>query len=165
MEPELPGYTHAYFPQEQFDEVRIAGRYAFGRKGDAYCALVGHADLHFREGTTDDLIQPGRQAFWIIEAGRRADEGSFDQFCQRILANPVSFSADGRTLRYASNGKQHELAFGQAWRVDGQELETAYLRFASAYAKHGNAQDGIRIEHAGQSLDLDFYRMKREYTQ
>ena len=45
-------YTHAYFPQEHFDEVVATGGWTFGRKGDGYVALWSWRPVHWR--TYDD---------------------------------------------------------------------------------------------------------------
>ena len=41
-------YTHAYFPQERFDEVVQAGGWTFGRKGSGYVALYSWRPVHWR---------------------------------------------------------------------------------------------------------------------
>ena len=48
-------YTHAYFPQEHFDEVVHAGQWTFGRKGDGYVGAVVVAAR--RAGATHDPAQ------------------------------------------------------------------------------------------------------------
>ena len=41
MESDLLDYTRAYFPSSDFDTTLRDGAYVFGKKGEAYCALIG----------------------------------------------------------------------------------------------------------------------------
>ncbi len=41
-------YTHAYFPQERFNEVVQSGGWTFGRKGSGYVALFSWRPAHWR---------------------------------------------------------------------------------------------------------------------
>jgi len=104
MEEALLGYTHAYFPKPAFDQVRVTGHCAMGKKGSTYCALIGRNPLTFRAGTTDDLIQPGKRTFWIMESGSQDEDSSFEAFCERILGNRVVFDPKTLSLMYLSNG-------------------------------------------------------------
>jgi hypothetical protein len=36
-----------------------------------YVALIGRNDLKYVEGTTDDLLQQGKDTFWITEMGSK----------------------------------------------------------------------------------------------
>ena len=84
MERSLVGFTHAYFPAAKFDEAAVEGRYAFGRSGDAWLALVAREPLAWAEGSQDDLVQPGRLSYWICEMGSPDTDASFAAFRQRI---------------------------------------------------------------------------------
>ena len=73
MEIDLLDYTRAYFPSYHFDTAFIENNYAFGKKGDTYCALIGTNNFSFRDDAQDDIIQKGKQVFWITEAGSREE--------------------------------------------------------------------------------------------
>jgi hypothetical protein len=96
--------THAYFPQDQFDEVVQAGGWTFGRKGRGYVALWSWGTTSWQEYPPDELARPangplarsfdlvapeGASNVWIVECGRRADWGSFAAFRSAILAARV----------------------------------------------------------------------------
>ena len=88
-------YTHAYFPQERFDEVVQHGGWTFGRKGDGYVALWSWRPTQWR--TYDDpgifthgLTQPfdlvadgGADNVWITQVGDAAKFGDFARVPRR----------------------------------------------------------------------------------
>jgi hypothetical protein len=162
MEKSIQDYTHAHFPQERFDEVRVDGRYAFGRSGDSYAAFVTLNPLHYMEGTSDDLVQPGRESYWVFEAGSRTDDGEFEAFIARIKANPVAY-ADGR-LVYTSGGRELALQYQGEFEIDGVRQELEYPRFDSPYAQVPRKPQTMTIAHGGHSLFLDFYNGRREVS-
>lgn len=100
-------YTHTFFPTELFDEYSVEGRYAFARVNDSYLALIAKNDLYLRKNseyilsTTQgmlkdinksfDLVQPGRNTYWIYELSSKKEE-TFEQFKSRIKANQVNFN-------------------------------------------------------------------------
>ena len=160
MEKSVQDFTHAHFPQERFDELVVDDRYAFGRTGTTYAALIAHNPLHYTEGMSDDLVQPGRRTFWVFEAGSAQNEGSFENFMARIRSNPLEFQA-GR-LVYTSGGRQLEIRYQGDFTVDGEVQNLGYPRFDSPYVKAPRKPDVIRFEHDGKTLLLDFYGLKRE---
>src|SRR4030095_2184273 len=74
-------FTHAYFPTERFDEVRQAGNWTLGRKGDVSVALwswrptewrTHDPPVTFTNGLTQpfDLVAPGgADDAWIVQVG------------------------------------------------------------------------------------------------
>jgi hypothetical protein len=163
MEKAVQDFTHAHFPQDRFDEVMVQGRYAFGRTGDTYAAFIARYPLYFQQGSSDDLIQPGRDGYWIFEAGSRDADTDFERFRQRILSNEVEF--DGATLRYHSAGRELSLVYEGKFQIDGQTKDLSYPRFASPYAVAPRKPDTINIAHAGKTLHLDFYGHRRDLGQ
>ncbi|WP_338357798.1 hypothetical protein [Yeosuana marina] len=162
MELDLIDFTHAYFPTEKFDTAYVSGRYAFGKKGDAYCALIGSNDLKLKDGSTDDVVQQGKQSFWIIEAGSKSEDGTFQKFMERIINNKVEFSTSSLELTYVSKGRTFGLQFDHEFTIDGQTVNTRYPRYDSPYVWSGYKPKAIEFAHNGKSLFLDFKNMKRE---
>ncbi len=93
--------THAYFPQDHFDEVEQAAGWTFGRKGKGYVALHSWGPTVWQDYPAEELARPangplarsfdlvapeGASNVWIVECGRRADWGSFASFRDAILA-------------------------------------------------------------------------------
>jgi hypothetical protein len=163
MEAALLDYTHAWFPKEQFDTTVVTGNYAMGKKGETYCAFISRNPLTFRENSSNNLIQRGKQTFWITEAGSKSEDGSFESFCQRIRNNALTFDEKSLELTYLSKGKQFRLTFGADFLVDGKVVDTNYLRFDSPYCKAERKAETVAFSFNGKSLFLDFYKMKREF--
>lgn len=156
MEADLLSYTHAYFPTEKFDSVCVADRYALGKKGDTYCALVGKNELFLRANTTDDLHQTGKQTFWIFEAGSKFEDRSFESFCNRVRNNPVTFDSVNLELTYQSRGITHKLQFGGDFMLNGDVVNVEYDRYDSPYSSTPRKPDSITYQFNGQFLHLDF---------
>lgn len=162
MEPELIDFTRAYFPTAKFDSAFIVANYAFGQKGETYCAFIGANDFHLAPGATDDLIQPGRQTFWITEVSAQSDEGSFAAFVERIRSNVVHFSPENKDLGYTSSGKTYALQFKKEFLVNHSPINTAYARFDAPYSYAEPKAKSLTFSHKGHSLHLHFEDMIRE---
>lgn len=163
-EEALLDYTHAYFPSEKFDSVLVFKNYAFGEKGDTYCAFIAKNDLTFRENTTDDLIQKGKQTFWITEAGSKQQDLSFDKFCQRIQENKIRFDSKNLILLYVSENRKYKLEFGGEFLLNDKLLDVNYKRFDSPYSSTEKEPKTILFDFNGKFLHLDFYNKKRDYS-
>jgi len=165
-------YTHAHFPKDKMDEVIIDGRYAFGRLGEKYVAFTGKNELYYTKEARSkskkseenssryDLIQDGRDSYWIFEVSTQAKEQSFEQFITRIKSNVVSY--ENNRLSYQSNDKDIVLQYGAEFTVDGKTIETEHKRFDSSYAQTDRKAKTMTIKHNGKSLYLDFYNLTRE---
>ncbi|HEC45142.1 MAG TPA: hypothetical protein ENI20_20240 [Bacteroides sp.] len=163
MEADLLDYTRAYFPRAEFDTAFMSGKYLFGKKENTYCGLIGATDFEFRDEARDDVIQAGKQSFWITEAGSTSEDGSFEEFTRRIGNNQVSFDPESLTLKYESNRTSYELVFGKDFKVDGQVIDSNYKRYDSPYAKAEKKDETITYKFNGESLFLDFEKMIRIY--
>src|SRR5262249_19687370 len=98
-------FTHAYFPQDAFDEVTQRGNWTFGRKGDGYVALWSARPTrwvqydgvtHPTRGMTKPfelIADGGPDNVWITEVGRKTewqDKGGFDGFVEAVLLAKVA---------------------------------------------------------------------------
>jgi hypothetical protein len=165
MEYDLLDFTRAYFPDNEFDTTLILGNYVFGKKENTYCAFIGTNDFYFADDDAkDDLIQPGKQTFWITEAGSLGDDGSFENFVQRIKQNKVEFSVENLELSYFSKGTKYMLRFMGDFKVDGKTIDTDYHRYDSPYAQAKKKDKTITIEYMDKSLFLDFENLIREFN-
>jgi hypothetical protein len=159
MEKSLVDYTHAYFPASIMDEVIIEGRYAFGRYKNKYISFIAKSELKYLEGTDDDLIQQGKDNYWIFEISTDNEEESFQSFMDRIKANQVYYEGD--TLIYTSKGKNMEAEYNKGLKVNGVEVNLEYDRHDSIYADNQREQSTMKFEFGGKSLYIDFYNMFR----
>ncbi len=164
MEKKLLYYTHAYFPTEKFDSTKIIDNYAFGKKDDAYCVFIGKNNFSLRENTTDDLFQKGKQTFWITEAGSKDEDGSFNNFCKRILQNKISFDTSNVILNYKSKGKEFSLRFGDDFTINKKIINTNYNRYDSPYIKAKRKAETLEFKYNNKFLHLDFNKLERDYN-
>ncbi len=101
--------THAYFPQDHFDEVVEGpnGNWVLGRKDDAYIALYSWRETQWQDVPDEekallppspsgpitrpfDLVAPGGpDNVWIVECARASDWVSFEAFRDAILAAEI----------------------------------------------------------------------------
>lgn len=163
MELDLLDYTHAYFPFEQFDTAFMDSNYVFGKKGEAYCALIGSGDFSFRDGSKDNILQKGKRVYWITEAGSKQVDGDFARFVERIRENHVDFDGESLELTYHSGGRKYDLQFAGEFRIDNQLVNTDYGRYDSPYIRAVKKDPTLRFSYNGKHLFLDFDNLQRQF--
>lgn len=158
-EKQKNGFSHAYFPMEEFDEVHISGNWIFGRKGNGYVALFSqHCTrlLPDMRGVLCDLKADARQNIWVCETGSADRWGSFEAFIQALKATSVAI--DGLTVSYMSP-EQGKISFG--WEdplcIDGvkQELRWKY-RYDNPYCKAGLDSTEIVIRKGDKQWCINY---------
>ncbi len=160
------GFTHAYFPRWAFDQVVEApaeggGGWIFGRKGNAYVALYSHKPYQWQTEGPDagqEVIAPGLENVWICQVGRRAVDGSFEEFIAGVVQ--ARLEVNGVSVRYDAPGVG-EMRFG--WNgsllVDGRAVPLqGYARFGNPYTSAPFGTGLYTIEFEGRRLELDFNR-------
>jgi len=163
MEADLLDYTRAYFPSVDFDTSHMEGPYVFGKKGESYCAFIGARDFFYRDEGRDDIIQEGKQSFWITEAGSASEDGSFEDFVSRIRNNLVDFNMESLVLSYESKQTLYELEYGADFKLNGDIVDTSYPRYDSPYVKGKKKDKTFSFEFKGQGLFLDFENQFRDF--
>lgn len=141
-------YTHAFVPQDHFDEVVRDGHWTFARLGDGYVALwswrlaefVDHGPEVPTNGMTlpfDLVAAGGADNVWIVECGRAADSGSFAAFQAAVRAAAVTVTPMTTGLPAGAVPPFFEVAWASpsqglvefSWtgplRVAGQEIALA----------------------------------------
>lgn len=82
-DPAQVGFTHAWFPRTEFDEVLLGPNFAVARSGEGLIALrTNQALVPITTGPTADceLRTDGPVSRWLVRLGRRADFASLDEF-------------------------------------------------------------------------------------
>jgi len=172
-------YTHAYVPQDHFDEVVQDGAWTFARRGDGYLALYSYRPTEWLAYdpavvATNRMTQPfdlradgGSDNVWIVECGRRAESGSFAEFRAAISAAAVTVTPrpgnpnrtpGGFDVVYASPS-QGTMTFG--WEapltVAGTEVAlSGYPRRDAPWSQTAYGDPVTAVEVDGYRLDLDF---------
>ena len=169
-------FTHAFVPQDRFDEVTHDGHWTFARKGDGWIALWSWRQPTWRnydpaEFATDAMTKPfdlvaegGPDNVWIVEVGEAAD-GGFDAWRKSVLASEptVERSDDGFKVRYVSPSAG-ELTFGSSepFTVKGVEVGLdGYPRHDSAFGRVDRLDTTLAFATDSATLDLDFDALTR----
>jgi hypothetical protein len=174
--------THAYFPQDRFDEVVQRDGWTFGRKGDGYVALWSQRPTTWRAYdpsvvATDGMVQPfdlvaegGADNVWIVEVARRADAGDFAEFVDRVAAAEVEVTRPGGTegngarARYVSPS-QGELVYSArgGLSVGGSTVPVgSHPRLASTWGDVCHLGTFLSLSDGPSSLVIDFDKGARE---
>lgn len=164
--PQTLDFTHAWLPQDQFDEFVEEGGWFFARTGDGYLAFRSQHPYTWQtqpgEDQNRELIVPGRQNIYICEMGRQSQYGSFADFRQAIVAADLEFGP----LQVAYDSpSQGLLEFG--WTGDltltGATVNLGeYPRYGNPYVYAAFPSETITVSHLTNRLELEWETPKRE---
>lgn len=159
-------FTHAWLPRDCFDECIERGGWVFARRGDGYLALYSHRPYRWQDRPGEDqgreLIVRGRRNVYICEMGRRATDGDFEAFVDRILGARISVT--GLRVSYESPS-QGRLSFGWTGplRQNGAVVTLDnYPRYENPYAQASFPCDQAVFRCNGHWLELDWTDTRRE---
>ena len=172
-------YTHAFVPQDRFDEVMQSGNWTFVRKGDGYIALWSWREPSWRVydpavNATDGMVKPfdllakgGPDNVWIVEVGE-GSAASFGAWQASVLANEpvVERSPDGFTVGWTSPSSG-ALGFGSTapFTVQGNVQPLAdFPRHESSFGTVDRLATHYRVGTRRAQLDLDFDRRRRNVS-
>ena len=158
-------HSHAWFPAKTFDQVQREGKWTFARKGDGYIGLYAHNGVSWNRlrGALpkSELLSPGRKNVWICELGRKADDGSFEDFISRLKSAPVSFRNMKVSYDSPSIGKV-SFSWEGPFTVAGQEKPMRkQMRYDNPYVKIPRFSRRIEVEAGEHYLLLDWENMER----
>jgi len=180
-------YTHAYFPQDHFDEVVRDGHWTFGRLRDGYLALYSWRPVEFVDHgptvPTNGMVQPfdlvaegGADNVWIVECGRAADWGSFAAFQHAIRSAAVDITAVTEGLPGSAVPPFFEVSYDSpslgaisfGWEaplaVAGEEIPIRdYPRYDNPWAQTEFLATDLLVHDAetGAALRHNFERVRR----
>lgn len=163
-------WTHAWLPRDRFDEVRAHAGWHFARRGEGYLALLSARPAVWNESPEAgedagrELVAQGARNVWICELGRRATDGSFAQFIERIAAAPRAI--EGLRVRYQSPS-QGRLDFD--WRGplrrDGRVVPLReFPRYDAPWCNAAFPSDALDVACGGEALRLDWRTGTRVLT-
>jgi hypothetical protein len=162
-------YTHAYFPQEHFDEIERLDNWTFGRKGDGYVALWSKHKPQWRiygagvftHGLTQafDLVaRGGADNIWIAEVGDAAKWKTFGAFRDAIIAAAKPKAGADNTVEYTSP-TEGTMTFGfhAPLTVDGHLVELHEdARIENPFVTVPFQSRRYEVKTGDASLTLDF---------
>lgn len=160
------GYSHAWVPREDFDEVRQEGNWTFAKKGRSYAALYSAKPAFFnRVGKYADseLIAPGLKNVWVCELGSAEENGSFASFKKKILR--ASIQVKGTSVEYDSPSQGNiEFGWEGPFRVRNKTVPLRRdFRYHNRYLKvpRFSLQWNIRCKDHSLSLDYENHVVNR----
>lgn len=89
-------FTHLYFPESKFDEVKKDGLWIFAKKDDGYLGIWANRPLK----AWDDVLigceyrSYGSESAYVCLCGSRSEHGSFDQFISSCMQKNICFDDD-----------------------------------------------------------------------
>ncbi|MFZ5857983.1 MAG: hypothetical protein ACOYZ6_14230 [Chloroflexota bacterium] len=160
-------FTHAWIPKDKFDEVIEKNGWIFARKGKGYLALYSQnphiwgtrSPLPAGEGlgeSDNEIIVDAAQNIWLCQMGRRAEDGEFSDFVEKVSAAEVAFSGMNVEFQSPSLGVVRfgwEGGFG----VDGVDVQLHdYPRYENPFSKTEFNADEIKVVADGHELVLNW---------
>jgi hypothetical protein len=169
-------FTHAYVPQDRFDEVVQQGHWTVARKGDAAIALWSWRAPTWRVHdpavvATRGMVEPfdlvaegGPDNVWVVEVAD-ATTGDVDGWVDAVLASEPAVERDdeGFRVRWASPAAG-DVAFGSTgpFTVGDEEVPLAdFPRHESRWASVDRLARRYDVRTPDGRLFLDFERGTR----
>jgi|GEM_PF-453221 len=151
--------SHCWLEPARFDDVLLAGNWAFARVGKGYVGIYSQHGLAWGETgqyAGRELQCPARENTWIVECGREADWGSFAAFCQALGVARVD-EVDG-AMHYQSPSIGE---FVTGWDVQpsaaGQPIALkGYPLYDSPWAHADFGAGELHINYGGEEYEIWF---------
>lgn len=165
--------THAYMPQNLYNEFELDGDRVFARKNGVFVALISNGNLEYKPYNPDsakgllkgralpeslesgfDLCREGGEYHCYVTELSDSDTETFEEFKQRIKQNRVVFG-NGR-VNYNTNCGEIYVSYDGNFTVNGKAVQTVFDRYDSVFCKAKRKDETIRINTPSHSLTLDF---------
>jgi hypothetical protein len=172
-------FTHAYVPQDHFDEVRQIGNWTIAAKSGGYIALWSWRTPTWREYdpavvSTHGLVQPfdlvaegGPDNVWIVEVGSDVG-GSFDDFVAAVTTVEPSVVRDeaGFVVSWTSPSSGIvDFSSTGPFVVEGEEQPLGdHPRHESPWGGVDHLSRQYNLTSAGAVWSCDFDTMTREVS-
>jgi hypothetical protein len=169
-------FTHLYFPQREFDQVREEGGWIFGKRGGAYIAVRSSIpgkwqkpdinlykalfpntyETEFKFAKPWEYNVPGHAVIYACEMGDERTNGSFEQFIASF--KNASITGDTFAFSYASPSLG-KVSFGwnEALKAAGEEIPIhGYKRYDNPYCQTNFGDTTYHIRCGGEEVKLEF---------
>jgi hypothetical protein len=170
-------FTHAYVPQDHFDEVRRSGNWTIAARDGGYIALWSWRPTTWREYdaavvATNGLVKPfdlvaegGADNVWIVEVGSDVG-GSLDDFVAAVTAIEPSVVRDdtGFTVSWTSPSSGIvDFSSTGPFLVEGEEQPLGdFPRHESPWGGVEHLSRQYNLTAADSTWSADFDTMTRE---
>jgi hypothetical protein len=156
-------FTHVYFPSSQFDEIREQRNWLFGRKGDGYLAIAARPNLvpgTRKEYDRIEWVSNARESAWVCRMGRKAVDGPFDRFVERIAKSSLESGPKGVSYREPS-GFAATFGWDEDLVVNGRSIPlSGYPRYDTPYIHTTGNEQVYRIRCGAQTHVIDLSNLK-----
>ncbi|MEM7131572.1 MAG: hypothetical protein AAF702_34980 [Chloroflexota bacterium] len=153
------GFTHAYFPTYAFDSWKTKSGWAFAQAGEGYIALTASQGIELittGNNAYRELRSHGTKNVWLCMMGRKALDGTFNEFQQKILALDITLneqSVHGDTLR------NETIDFGWTGPLLVNEVEqpiSGFKHYDSPFCQAELGDEQMEIQLGDQMMRLRF---------
>ncbi|HEU4678169.1 MAG TPA: hypothetical protein VFS35_01530, partial [Terrimicrobiaceae bacterium] len=173
--------THAWFPKNQFDEVRgpvradksnVGGVWFFGRAGDGYLALFSANNAAWNDNgpwKDKEILSDGGRNVFIMQIGNREQFGDFGTFMKRVCGRRIH--VNGLNNPFGDFQCSYDVPEGQRLELHYDDDEVHYggvrfsddffPRFRNPFARVAWQQSRYAIQHKNYSLLHDIAAPKR----
>lgn len=164
-------FTHAYVPQDHFDEVRQQGNWTVAAKDGGYIALWSWRAPTWRVHdpavvATRGMVEPfdlvaegGPDNVWIVEVGTSAEDGDLDTFLAALTEHEpeVERDDDGFTVAWTSpSSGDIEFSTTGDFVVDGEPQPLGdFPRHDSPWGTIDHLATAYRLEADGSTWAVD----------
>jgi len=153
------GYTHAYFPFANFDEVNQKGNWVFGRKGNSFIALTASAPIEtIYQGRTAkrELRVSGAQTIWLCQLGSTTQDGEFTAFQKKV--STASLGVEGLKVEWQTlRGDVLSFGWQGALLCNGKSVPlSGFKHFENPYTSVEFPCKEMEIKTDEYVLHLDF---------
>lgn len=158
--------THAWLPQDCFDQIEEQAGWVFARHKDAYLAIRPQHPYQWRtapgRSAPNEILSHGKENIWIVELGRKSDDRSFEDFIQQLSQASISYTPNAVVYHSPSQG---QIWFG--WEGDLHQNGKArplddFPRFDNPYSLTAFDDDTVSIQHGKKSLHLTWSSLTRD---
>ncbi len=160
MEKKRLLFTHAYFPQDEFDRIYHDNNYIFGQVKDSYIALIGRNPLGFNKDDKNDLIQEGKLTYWIAILGDKKKDKSFETFIEKVKAKEITFK---RKVLSIKGEKEYLLKYKKDFYVDNLKIDYQHKRLESTYGRIERKPKEMEFKFKDHYLYLNFEKSIRKF--
>jgi hypothetical protein len=169
-------FTHAFVPQDRFDEVRQVGNWTFAAKSGGYIALWSWRTPTFKANDPgvpartftqpyDLVAEGGPDNVWIVEVGNDEDDGDLDAFVASVTAAEpvVDRTDDGFEVAWTSpSAGAIEFSSTGSFIVEGAEQPLAdHPRHESPWGTIEHESLEYELSNSTDRWALDFERATR----
>ncbi len=153
------GFTEAVFRRDKFTEVIEKNGWVFGRQQDGYIALRSQLPVRWSaKGVLggEGLIADGRRNIWVCQLGRKAVDGEFAKWVEKVSAAAIRFDGDEVSYDAPGVGKV-AMGWDTAMTVDRKPVDVSgYERFDNPYCRSIWGSGKYEIHLGGERLSYIF---------